>query len=95
MLGSLRGLLPGGRKQMKAQARRAADVGAALASPVVPTVLLVAGAGVAFWYWRQWSRGRAEAAEGELTPLGERAQAALDESLSVQGSAEPSRKDQR
>jgi hypothetical protein len=89
MLGSFRRFLPGGRTQVRDQARRAVDVGAALASPVVPTVLLVAGAGVAFWYWRQWSRGRAEAGEGGLDPLGGEAQAALEEGLSVQGSAEP------
>ena len=97
MLDALKRLLPGNRREVREQARKAVDVGAALASPVVPTVLLVAGAGVAFWYWRQWSRGRAEVAGG-LAPtdhvhpvITSPAAEALDEGMSVQGSAESPR----
>lgn len=95
MLNGLKRLLPGGRKQVEEQAKKAVDLGAALASPVVPTVLLVAGAGVAFWYWRQWARGQAEqAARGESVPpvIGGPAMETLDEGISVQGEAEPRRR---
>jgi uncharacterized protein HemX len=35
-------------------------------APIASAVVLAAGAGVAFWWWTQWARGRAEseAAEG-------------------------------
>jgi hypothetical protein len=37
-------------------------VGRSRAKPqVAPAVLLIGGAGVAFWWWTQWARGRAEA----------------------------------
>jgi ferric-dicitrate binding protein FerR (iron transport regulator) len=29
-------------------------------SPIASAVALAAGAGVAFWWWTQWARGRAE-----------------------------------
>jgi len=29
-------------------------------SPIASAVVLAAGAGVAFWWWTQWARGRAE-----------------------------------
>ncbi len=29
-------------------------------SPITSAVVLAAGAGVAFWWWTQWARGRAE-----------------------------------
>jgi len=29
-------------------------------SPIASAVVLAAGAGVAFWWWPQWARGRAE-----------------------------------
>jgi len=28
--------------------------------PIASAVVLAAGAGVAFWWWTQWARGRAE-----------------------------------
>jgi len=34
-------------------------------SPIASAVVLAAGAGVAFWWWTQWARGRAES-EGDL-----------------------------
>ena len=33
-------------------------------SPIASAVVLAAGAGVAFWWWTQWARGRAES-DGE------------------------------
>jgi len=33
-------------------------------SPIASAVVLAAGAGVAFWWWTQWARGRAES-EGD------------------------------
>ena len=38
--------------------------------PVAPTILLATGAGVAFWYWTQWSRGRAESDAAGAKTLG-------------------------
>lgn len=35
-------------------------------SPIASAVVLAAGAGVAFWWWTQWARGRAEN-EADLT----------------------------
>ncbi len=35
-------------------------------SPIASAVVLAAGAGVAFWWWTQWARGRAES-EADLT----------------------------
>jgi uncharacterized protein HemX len=36
-------------------------------SPIASAVVLAAGAGVAFWWWTQWARGRAETeAEADL-----------------------------
>ncbi len=29
-------------------------------APIASAVVLAAGAGVAFWWWTQWARGRAE-----------------------------------
>ena len=37
-----------------------AALGRSRASPVAPALLLATGAGVAFWWWTQWARGRAE-----------------------------------
>ena len=48
-------------------------------SILLPSVLAVAGAGVAFWWWTSWSRGRAEAAD----------RAALDAQGGAAGQAEP------
>jgi uncharacterized protein HemX len=40
-------------------------------SPIASAVVLAAGAGVAFWWWTQWARGRAESeadvSEGDTT----------------------------
>ena len=44
-----------------------------------PSVLAAAGAGVAFWWWTSWARGRAEAAE----------RAALDAAGGAAGAARP------
>ena len=44
-----------------------------------PSVLAAAGAGVAFWWWTSWSRGRAEAADRE----------ALDAAGGAEGKAHP------
>jgi hypothetical protein len=83
MLRALTRWLPGGRgRERRLDVQRAAEMGAELASPIVPAVLLLAGAGAAFWWYRQWSRGRAEDAG---PALGEAGRAALDESISVQG----------
>jgi ferric-dicitrate binding protein FerR (iron transport regulator) len=38
-------------------------------SPIASAVVLAAGAGVAFWWWTQWARGRAET-EADLTGAG-------------------------
>jgi uncharacterized protein HemX len=35
-------------------------------APIASAVVLAAGAGVAFWWWTQWARGRAEN-EADLT----------------------------
>jgi uncharacterized protein HemX len=35
-------------------------------SPIASAVVLAAGAGVAFWWWTQWARGRAES-EADVT----------------------------
>ena len=48
-------------------------------SVLLPSVLAAAGAGVAFWWWTSWSRGRAEAAE----------RAALDAAGGAEGKAHP------
>ena len=48
-------------------------------SVLLPSVLAAAGAGVAFWWWTSWSRGRAEAAD----------RAALDAQGGAAGKAEP------
>jgi uncharacterized protein HemX len=49
-------------------------------SPIASAVVLAAGAGVAFWWWTQWARGRAES-EAEIAaadpPQGD-AEAATD-----------------
>jgi len=37
-------------------------------SPIASAVVLAAGAGVAFWWWTQWARGRAET-EAELAEV--------------------------
>jgi len=43
----------------KAETQDAATPAAGL-SPIASAVVLAAGAGVAFWWWTQWARGRAE-----------------------------------
>jgi hypothetical protein len=41
-------------------------------SPIASAVVLAAGAGVAFWWWTQWARGRAESeADPSTTDLTE------------------------
>lgn len=40
--------------------RRALNVGVGLSSPLWATFIAAAGAGVAYWAWAQWARGRAQ-----------------------------------
>ena len=46
--------------------RQRSNAGAILA----PTLIAAAGAGVAFWWWTQWARGRAEAERAALDAAG-------------------------
>jgi hypothetical protein len=41
--------------------RRVVHLGVGATSPLWPTFIAAAGAGVAFWWWTQWSRGQSEA----------------------------------
>jgi len=41
-------------------------LGRSRTAQVAPALLLATGAGVAFWWWTQWARGRAES-EGART----------------------------
>ena len=40
--------------------RRAVQLGLGFYSPLWPTFIAAAGAGVAFWAWAQWMRGKAQ-----------------------------------
>jgi hypothetical protein len=40
--------------------RRAVQLGLGIYSPLWPTFIAAAGAGVAFWAWAQWARGKAQ-----------------------------------
>ncbi|HTK35711.1 MAG TPA: hypothetical protein VL358_10565 [Caulobacteraceae bacterium] len=40
--------------------RRALQLGLGIYSPLWPTFIAAAGAGVAFWAWAQWARGKAQ-----------------------------------
>ena len=46
--------------------RRAVQLGLGFYSPLWPTFMAAAGAGVAFWAWAQWMRGKAES---EFSPV--------------------------
>ena len=56
------------RRIVETIARKAPDameaslqaLGRSRTAEVAPALLLATGAGVAFWWWTQWARGRAE-----------------------------------
>ncbi len=90
MLDRLRGLFR--RLERKAPPEPASTRALSLA----PAVVLVCGAGVAFWWYTQWAHGRGDGeAEAEPHPgvgpvLPADAGEALDAALAVQAAAEPS-----
>ncbi len=51
--------------------RRAITIGVGAASPLWPTFMLAAGAGVAFWWWTQWARGDAGTANAAASQAAE------------------------
>lgn len=62
---------------------------------LAPAVVLVCGAGVAFWWYTQWAHGRGEDEAGAAPLLPSKAQDALEESLGVQAAGEAAPEDRK
>jgi hypothetical protein len=56
-----------GRRKQKPEVE--AEPLSSVLPPLASAVILAAGAGVAFWWWTQWARGRAESEDAEATAL--------------------------
>ena len=64
-----------------ADGRRALDGGVGVSTPLWATFLAAAGAGAAFWWWTQWSRGKADAAASNADTGGAGAQPVAPETI--------------
>jgi len=56
-----------GRRKQKTEVE--AETPPVALPPLASAVILAAGAGVAFWWWTQWARGRAESEAVETPTL--------------------------